>query len=241
MFEECEDILRLSSAAVDRVRRLRQVESVADEASEPTKRRRPVQERSRRRLAAIVDGAAELFAERGFDATTIDAIAEAAETSVGSLYQFFPNKTAVFRAVAEDALERSAETFADVMVRPVEARGWRDLVHTVVDTFGHLHEEHPSFRALINNLHLYGEFAEADEAQTRAFVATAEQLLRQWAPQLEPDDRAAVARVVTHSIEAALIVSQRESPALARRMLEQTKAMIVRYLEPIIDDRAKPD
>lgn len=212
---------------------------MADEPPEPTKRRRPVQERSRRRLAAIVDGAAELFAERGFDATTIDAIAEAAETSVGSLYQFFPNKTAVFRAVAQDALERSAETFAEVMVGPVEPARWRELVHTVVDTFGRLHEDHPSFRALINNLHLYGEFAEADEAQTRAFVAAAEQLLRGWAPQLSADDRAAVARVVTHSIEAALIVSQREPPALAHRMLEETKAMIVRYLEPMLGEASR--
>jgi len=209
-----------------------------DKATEPAMRRTPVQARSRRRLAAIVDCAAELFAERGFEATTIDAIAEAADTSVGSLYQFFPNKLAVFRAVAEDALERSAETFAEVMVGASQTSDWRILVHQVIDTFGRLHQEHPSFRAMINNVHLYGEFAEADLAQSRAFVATAEGLLASWAKRTGVEQRAAIARVVTHSIEAALIVSQRERPEIARRMLEETKSMIVRYLEPIIDVEA---
>ena len=203
-------------------------------AQESPKRRKPVQERSRRRYAAIVDAAARLFGDKGFDATTIDDIATLAETSVGSLYQFFPNKLAVFRAVAEHSLEQSGIRFATVLSDGVDLSDWRDLIHRVLDTFGRMHEEEPSFRAMINNVQLYGEFAEQDLAQSQAFVAGAEQLVMGWAPHLDAELRGAVARVVTHTIEAMLILSQREPPEIAKRMLDETKVMLIRYLEPYV-------
>ena len=55
-------------------------------------RRVPVQERSKKRLEAILEAAARLFAGSGYEQTTMEGIAEAAGTSIGSVYQFFPNK-----------------------------------------------------------------------------------------------------------------------------------------------------
>ena len=206
-----------------------------DAAAENTRRRIPVQARSRKRYAAIVHAAAELFADRGFDATTIDAIAEGASTSVGSLYQFFPNKLELFRAVADDALARAAESFATMLGGTPDLDDWRALISRVVDTFDEMHREHPSLRALVSNMHLYGEFAEADAEQSAAFVATVDGILVHWIPQLDATRRGSVARVVTHSVEAALILSQREPPDVARGMLDEVKVMITRYLAPYIE------
>jgi AcrR family transcriptional regulator len=58
------------------------------------------QERGKRRIAAILDVAAEVFADVGYDAATTNAIAARAEISPGSLYQFFPNKEAIAEALA---------------------------------------------------------------------------------------------------------------------------------------------
>src|SRR5580692_3021593 len=55
----------------------------------------PQQERSERRLAAFLDAAAELFAELGYDATTMTAIAERSGSSIGALYNYFPDKQAI--------------------------------------------------------------------------------------------------------------------------------------------------
>lgn len=227
-------------AVLDSFRDWPQLGSVAGEPAKKenaqgTRRRVPVQARSRKRYAAIVDSAAELFADKGFDATTIDAIAEGAETSVGSLYQFFPNKLEVFRAVADDALGRAAEAFAAMLGGELDPARWRELIGTIIDTFDTMHCEHPSMRALVANMHLYGEFAEADIAQSEAFVAAAERILAVWTPRVPASKRGSIARVVTHSIEAALVLSQRESTEVARGMLDETKVMIVRYLEPYIE------
>ena len=55
----------------------------------------PQQERSSRRLASFLDAAAELFAEVGYEATTMTAIAERSGSSIGALYNYFPDKQAV--------------------------------------------------------------------------------------------------------------------------------------------------
>ena len=55
----------------------------------------PQQERSARRLAAVLDAAAELFVEAGYDATTMQAIADRSGSSIGALYNYFPDKESV--------------------------------------------------------------------------------------------------------------------------------------------------
>jgi AcrR family transcriptional regulator len=50
---------------------------------------------------AIVAAAVPVFGRYGFRKTTMDLLAQAAGVSRPAVYQYFPNKTAVFRAVAE--------------------------------------------------------------------------------------------------------------------------------------------
>ncbi|WP_158615300.1 TetR/AcrR family transcriptional regulator [Acidipila sp. EB88] len=59
--------------------------------STPT-RRAPQQDRSARRVRAFLDASEALFAEVGFQATTMTAIAERAGSSIGALYSYFPDK-----------------------------------------------------------------------------------------------------------------------------------------------------
>lgn len=62
--------------------------------------------------AKLLDAALELFATRGYAATPVDAIAEAAGVSAGLLYYHFDNKTAVLHAIFEQSLSDVQATFA---------------------------------------------------------------------------------------------------------------------------------
>src|SRR6202451_4437811 len=53
---------------------------------------KPQQERATRRLANFLVAAAELFAEIGYEATTMTAIAERSGSGIGTLYHYFPDK-----------------------------------------------------------------------------------------------------------------------------------------------------
>lgn len=58
------------------------------------------QERGARRVDDIVAAAAKLFGERGFEGTSMNAIAKAAGITIGSIYQYFPSRDAILDAVA---------------------------------------------------------------------------------------------------------------------------------------------
>lgn len=191
----------------------------------------PQQERSRRRYAAVVETAAELFATNGFDATTMEAIAAASGSAIGSVYRFFPNKQAVFRAVADLALERSQAVFIEIMAVAGELE-WGEVLDRAIDAFAKFHASEAAPRAIIMNLQLYGEYAEADEQMIREFIAATTGIVSVWAPQLDSETRRVVATMIVQTVAGILVLSQREAPAMAAAMLDHTKLMLRRYLEP---------
>ncbi len=67
--------------------------------STPQAAREPKRERGRLRVAAIMDAAAAVFAEKGYDAATMTEIAARADTAIGSLYRFFPTKDLLAEAL----------------------------------------------------------------------------------------------------------------------------------------------
>ena len=64
-------------------------------------RRMPVQARARATYSAILEAAAQLLERHGKRGFTANKVAERAGVSIGSLYQYFPNKDAILLAIAE--------------------------------------------------------------------------------------------------------------------------------------------
>jgi AcrR family transcriptional regulator len=62
------------------------------------------QARTRRTRAAVVDAAGKLFAERGYSATTIEAISERSDTPQATIYRLFGSKLAILKAVIDIAI-----------------------------------------------------------------------------------------------------------------------------------------
>ena len=94
------------------------------QASHIVLRKKPTQERSKLRVKRILDTAALVFAEVGYAAATVETIAERAGVSIGSLYQFFPNKRALFNAVGAAYLEESRGLFDRLMTPERLAQPW---------------------------------------------------------------------------------------------------------------------
>jgi len=75
-------------------------------------RRKPRQSRSAATVDAILEAAAELFARDGFEGVSTTRIAERAGVSVGSLYEYFPNKDALAAKLLKRHCDRMIEDFA---------------------------------------------------------------------------------------------------------------------------------
>jgi AcrR family transcriptional regulator len=106
-------------------------------------RRAPVQARSADRVVRILDAAAALLDEVGPEALTTSTIAARAGVSVGSLYQYFPDKHAVVEALARRAFGR----FSARLDR-VRARSWQAAVDDVIDAYVAFARDEPGFLVL---------------------------------------------------------------------------------------------
>src|SRR6266699_3151711 len=71
-------------------------------------------ERGRATRAHVIEVATRLFAEHGYDGTSIEAVQAGSGVSRGSLYHHFPGKDAKFWAVLEDVGARVGQQGADV-------------------------------------------------------------------------------------------------------------------------------
>lgn len=199
-------------------------------APEP-RRRKPTQARSQRRLEAIVIAAAEAFAAHGFADTTMEGIAARAGTSIGSLYQFFPNKTAVFREVAGRCMQEARRGFAELLGPAPLRQPWHELLGRIVDGFRRLHRESVVMQAVWRNLELYGEYAEADQALVREVVQVTAALLAGWVPSLDEERRRVVATVLVNTVAGTMLVLAREDDeARGDAIAAETKLMLTRYL-----------
>ncbi|TPW70194.1 TetR/AcrR family transcriptional regulator [Schumannella sp. 10F1B-5-1] len=72
-------------------------------------RNEPVQARSTARLAALLDAAAEVIDEIGYERLTTAMVAERAGASIGTVYRYFPDRIAVLQSLAARNFERVVE------------------------------------------------------------------------------------------------------------------------------------
>lgn len=195
------------------------------------RRRAPVQERAKQQVNRLLDAAAELIAEVGVDNATTNAIAARVRISVGTLYQYFPNKEALVRALAERYLE------ALDAVLPVPAQAdpaqWSlpQEVARAIQVLERFVRAHPGFP------HVYRAARGAsDPASTRLLdhgKAHFEVIFARRAPWVTPAERLAHATVVVETAHSLLGVATTMPPPEHQQLVHELTTMLIRYLDPI--------
>lgn len=105
-----------------------------------TPRKSPRQARAHDTVAAILRAAAQVFSQVGYAAGTTNRIAERAGVSIGSLYEYFPNKYALLVALVEAHVrEGEAVLFATAAAAPVRSGDLRTAVRAFVEAMVALH------------------------------------------------------------------------------------------------------
>ncbi|WP_296619107.1 TetR/AcrR family transcriptional regulator [Rhizorhabdus sp.] len=201
----------------------------------------PRQQRSRAALERIVAAAMKLFAERGFEATPVSAIAAEAGVPVGTVYQRFASKSALLQTVIEgfralrmheiEALCRSAQ---DSSVTPV------DVVTLHVDIIFSAFQSDDGLLRLIERHRLDDIATHRDQSEANAQVAAwIADLLVAKLPDRDADDLRRRVTYVHNIVRGAVIWSilpvagelnpqlRIESPGFAEAAL----AMALAYLD----------
>ncbi|WP_437708709.1 TetR/AcrR family transcriptional regulator [Sorangium sp. So ce448] len=202
-------------------------------------RRVPLQARSQRRKERILDATAALLASRGLDAVTTNAIAARARTSIGSVYEFFPNKEAVLHALTGRYLERlRARTEAALAESPPGS--WRALTERWMDALAAFYRMEPGYRELWFGVQLSGALLSTAAAWGDEFSGRVEALLSPLTPALAPAERRVVARSTLYMTSTLLALATQQDEQQGALYVEEAKKAVCRYLAPYIEPPFRP-
>lgn len=110
-------------------------------------RNAPVQARSSARLTGLLDAAAAIIDEIGFERLTTAMVAERAGASIGTVYRYFPDRIAVVEALAARCLQRLGERI-DAGLADERITGWCDAVDIAIDAEVAMYRSEPGFRTV---------------------------------------------------------------------------------------------
>lgn len=121
-----------------------------------TRARVPTQRRAQVTVDAIMEAAGQLLVTRGRAAVTTNAVAKRAGVSIGSLYQYFPNKEGIFKALQEthrdEVMPLVQHSLHNLATDP--ALDMVDSIVALLRAMVELHEGNPTrMRAIAEELH----------------------------------------------------------------------------------------
>jgi AcrR family transcriptional regulator len=111
-------------------------------------RREPRQRRARQTVEAILDAVVRILKREGFDAITTNHIAEIAGVSIGSLYQYFPDKRAIFVALHGRHIEEIDRVIQSTLVEHASS-SLEELLRALVEAMIGAHLRDPELFELL--------------------------------------------------------------------------------------------
>jgi AcrR family transcriptional regulator len=199
--------------------------------------RLPQRERGKRRVAALLEAAVTLFAEKGYDALTMTEVAARAGAPIGSLYQFFPSKEALADALLERIGERLFGSFKEIEER-VTTITIPELVDALLGLLVGFHEERAAAAVLIESRQETSTRAAELRLSLRRHVA---RILRARIPKISPERAESMALVVVHLMKAAAAQGAERDLTIRESVLNELKHIMCLYLNDkmarhVVDD-----
>jgi AcrR family transcriptional regulator len=199
----------------------------AKPVSEP---RRPQQERGQRRVEAILDAAAAIIGEEGVSAATMHAIARRSQTTVGSMYHFFPDRDAVLLALLDRHARAVSELASQLAALDWSRLSLEEVVERFVDPLMAYAVEHPDVLPVIHTVEAFNLQEVRRTAPESLMFQLAESIVAgrtPEAPRAERTARAATVLAVVEGVAGRMARSPIPSPTAMRREL---KRLLVAYL-----------
>ena len=205
-------------------------------ARRPPKSARKIasQKRSRATVDALIEATARILVKEGYDRASTNRIAAAAGVSIGSLYQYFPNKEALVAAVLERHTQELSQviraTLLEVVARPI-AIAVRELVAAAIDG----HRVDPKLhRVLAEEVPHTGRLENIDAVQRQAILFV-RSYLEAHRDEIEVEDLDLAAFVTVTTVEALTHSAVLHRPDIladdkAEAFVDEVTGLVLRYL-----------
>jgi AcrR family transcriptional regulator len=174
----------------------------------------------------FLDTAERLFVEVGYDAMTMTAVAERAGTSIGALYRWFPDKTAVAAALlARYTVE--IEQHWSSLIAAAHTLTTAEFVESLIDQTREFSQRRPAYFILRDARIKVSRSAAARKTLREAFV----QVFRAKKPTLSYQEALLIANVVVETVKGFLSVIAAAPPNRRAPVTAEFTKMLSLYLE----------
>ena len=203
-----------------------------------TLRRQPQQQRSQERVEKILDAAAEIFDEVGFEAATTHAIASRADTAVGSLYQFFPDKVAIFNALELRHVDRVYVIWERLLHSEIVRLPFNDFIQTMTTEFQKLFEQPTSRIIFVQFFTSPAIFKNIDVSFTQEAIQFTAKLFQTRNPALSSKRSQILAEICVHSSNTLLLLALRSDRSHSLEIFNEIETLLKAYLYKDLGDEA---
>ncbi|BCX68004.1 MULTISPECIES: TetR/AcrR family transcriptional regulator [Pseudomonas] len=193
-------------------------------------RRNPTQQRSRERQERILAVATELIATKGSDQLKMSEIAERSEISIGSLYQYFPDKSAVIRTLAERYNAESRRCIEEALGAVEDVPGLQAAYSDLLDQYYEIVLATPAMRDIWSGMQADKHLLALELEESRnAGGLLAETMLRVY-PHSDAVQVRESAFLIWHLGEATMRLAISCAPGEGRGLVEAFKRMSLREI-----------
>ncbi len=198
-----------------------------------TPRKRPRQERSRDTVEALMIATARVLIEVGYDHASTNRIAETAGISIGSLYQYFPNKEALVAELCKRQGEKEFQILFDQMeqVAPLPLRrAIPELIRAIISA----HRVEPKLhKVLMEQVPRVGALKNVRDLERRIGDLLRIQLEARRR-QIRPRHLEHAVFILMHAVEAVTHAAVLDNPEYldSDKLVEELSDLVMRYLVP---------
>ena len=175
-------------------------------------RREPKQRRSRQTLEAVLEAVQGVLTRHGVEAITTNRIAEAAGVSIGSLYQYFPDKRAIFTALYDRHVDEVRHVIERTMADCTSA-SLEDFTRELVEGLANVHTEDAELHEIVSGTMPEGThgFKSALQTSFERVISRADQ------DRYTPDETKRILFVLPNMVEALVHgVADQNRPVISR-------------------------
>lgn len=177
------------------------------------RRKRPKQERSQATVEAIITATAHILTEEGYDHFTTNRVAERAGVSIGSLYQYFPNKESLLLALAELHANQMVQLGKDHL-EELGARSIPEVIQQIIKAAIAAHAVNPKLHRVLHEQVPHSQvMRQFDQTKMENLLRS---FLAQRCEQLQPKNLDLTVFMVERTIRALIHGAMTEHPELLK-------------------------
>jgi AcrR family transcriptional regulator len=196
-----------------------------------TARKQPKQERARETVDVILEAMARTLVRVGYDRASTNRVALEAGVSIGSLYQYFPNKEALVAALIDRHTEmmtaRCQGALAEAQGKPL-----REAVDVVIRSMVLAHAVNPRLHVLLQEqVPRIGKLKRIDQIHDE-LTNKVRQMLEERQTEVKVDDLELAAFFTVQTVDSLLhaVLSKRDGKWDSERLIQEISRVVVAYL-----------